>query len=127
VREVASFLPNQHRTLDVSIAPGLKAAEYEASLTIGVGRETRNVTCSSSDKPAFGYDRAKALDSMFKCLAFEAVKSIDVLYAASYLLSEESKGCSNFNVTRDSANVAAIDGHVGGLRRSCGFDQTRDP
>jgi hypothetical protein len=125
VREVASFLPNRHRTLIVSIAPSPNSTEYVASITTISWRETSHATCRSGPMPAFNDGRAKVLDAMFECLAREAIKSIDILYAAAYALSSETENCKVFNAKPAATDAGAIDDYVEALRKSCGFDRTR--
>src|SRR5262249_6814771 len=77
-------------------------------------------TCPSDDKPG-------SLSRMFECLAVEAMKVVDPLFAASYILSGEKGKCLQFKGGDPSPinPVADEQRRLEALREHCSFADTR--
>jgi tetratricopeptide (TPR) repeat protein len=89
VREIAGLFPQRRRVLKVSIAANPSGAGYVAAVSISHKGSQKRQTCETDNKPG-------ELGTMFECIAVEAMKIIDPLYAASYALSVEAKRCARF-------------------------------
>ena len=120
VREIANALPNRRRALKISITARPSGAGYVSAIAISGGGSPIRATCEADNRP-------DALGKMFECLAVEAMKAIDPLFAASYVLSVERGRCAKF----DPKPIPAFD-HVAEERRrlellrdACSFGQTR--
>ncbi len=119
VREIASALPNRRRTLKTSITANPSGSGYVSAIAISGEGTAIRATCKA--------DSSDALGMMFECLAVEAMKAIDPLFAASYVLSVEKKHCATFapKPVPFFDRIAEERRLIELLRDACGFDRTR--
>ena len=121
VRELAGMFPHRRRVLKISITANPAGAGYIGAIAISQDGPPVRATCPSDDKPG-------ALSRMFECLAVEAMKVVDPLFAASYVLSVEKDRCSQFKGGNPSppVNPVADEQHqLEALREHCSFVDTR--
>ena len=119
-REIAELLPQRRRILKVSIAPNPSAAGYVAAVAVSRNGTLRRKTCEVDKQPG-------ALNRLFECIAIEAMKSVDPLYAASYVLSIEEERCRRYerewlaptNAVSEMKRLLEV------LRDYCAFPRTR--
>jgi tetratricopeptide (TPR) repeat protein len=119
-REIAELLPQRRRILKVSIVTSPSGAGYVAAVAVSRNGTQRRKTCEVDKQPG-------ALNRMFECIAVEAMKSVDPLYAASYVLSIEEERCSRFERERlpPSNAVSEMQRLLQVLRDYCAFPRTR--
>jgi hypothetical protein len=119
VREIVEFLPHRRRVVKVSITASPNGTGHVAAVSISGGRSPKHKTCDANQEP-------DALDKMFECVAVEAMRVIDPLFAASYLLSVEEKQCRGFKPAAASTNpVDDMKQRLLDLREHCSFTKTR--
>ena len=120
VREIANLFPQRRRVLKVSITASPAGTGYVAAVSVIGSRSPKRKECSSGSEP-------EALGKMFECIAVEAMKIVDPLFAASYLLSKEEKDCARFQRSR-AEPLNAVDDmkrRLLALREACSFTLTR--
>ena len=120
VRELAGMFPHRRRVLKISITANPAGSGYVGAIAISQDGPPVRATCPSDDKPG-------ALSRMFECLAVEAMKVVDPLFAASYVLSVERDRCVQFKAgTPSPTNPVADEQHqLEALREHCSFVDTR--
>ena len=121
VRELAGMFPHRRRVLKISITANPAGGGYIGAIAISQDGPPVRATCPSDDKPG-------ALSRMFECLAVEAMKVVDPLFAASYVLSVEKDRCSQFkggNPSPPINPVADEQRQLEALREHCSFADTR--
>jgi tetratricopeptide (TPR) repeat protein len=119
-REIAELLPQRRRILKVSIAVNPSGAGHVAAVVVSRNGTLRRKTCEVDKQPG-------ALNRMFECIAIEAMKSVDPLYAASYVLSIEEERCRRYerewlaptNAVSEMKRLLVV------LRDYCAFPRTR--
>jgi tetratricopeptide (TPR) repeat protein len=119
-REIAELLPQRRRILKVSIAVNPSGTGYVAAVAVSRNGTHRRKTCEVDKQPG-------ALNRMFECIAIEAMKSVDPLYAASYVLSIEEERCGRYEREWLAPTNAVSDMKrlLQGLRDYCAFPRTR--
>jgi tetratricopeptide (TPR) repeat protein len=119
-REIAELLPQRRRVLKVSIVASPSGGGYVAAVAVSRNGTQRRKTCEVDKQPG-------ALNRLFECIAVEAMKSVDPLYAASYVLSIEEERCARFERERLTPSNAVSDMQrlLQGLRDYCAFPRTR--
>jgi tetratricopeptide (TPR) repeat protein len=119
-REIAELLPQKRRILKVSIAPNPSGAGYVAAVAVSRNGTLRRKTCEVDKQPG-------ALNRLFECIAVETMKSVDPLYAASYVLSVEEERCRRYEREGLAPTNAVSDMKrlLQGLRDYCAFPRTR--
>jgi tetratricopeptide (TPR) repeat protein len=118
VREIANLFPQRRRVLKVSITASPAGTGYVAAVSVLGSRSPKRKECPSGSDP---------MGKMFECIAVEAMKIVDPLFAASYLLSEEEKSCARFQRSK-AAEANIVDDmklRLLALRDACGFGLTR--
>jgi tetratricopeptide (TPR) repeat protein len=120
VREIASLFPHRRKALRISITASPNRTGYVAAIAISANGSTMRATCEADNKPG-------SLGAMFECLAVEAMKTVDPLFAASYMLSVEQAQCSRFRPEQVAAINPVADKQrlLEVLRDYCGFERTR--
>jgi tetratricopeptide (TPR) repeat protein len=120
VREIASLFPHRRKALRISITANPNRTGYVAAIAISANGSTMRATCEADNKPG-------SLGAMFECLAVEAMKTVDPLFAASYMLSVEQAQCSRFRPEQVAAINPVADKQrlLEVLRDYCGFERTR--
>jgi tetratricopeptide (TPR) repeat protein len=120
VRELASMFPHRRRILKISITANPSGGGYIGAIAISQDGPPTRATCQTDD-------RQGALGRMFECLAVEAMKAVDPLFAASYVLSVEKAQCAKFEPGHVSSvnAVAGEQRRLGMLREDCSFARTR--
>ncbi|HEY6715565.1 MAG TPA: hypothetical protein VI232_04415 [Reyranella sp.] len=120
VRELAGMFPHRRRILKISITANPSGSGYVGAIAISQDGPPTRATCQTDDKPG-------ALGRMFECLAVEAMKAVDPLFAASYVLSVEKAQCAKFEPGHlSSVNaVAGEQRRLEMLREVCSFARTR--
>jgi len=123
VHEIASLFPNRRKALKISITPNAQRSGYTAAIAVTENKTTKREACETDNIPT----TASSLGKMFECLALQAMKSIDPLFAASYLLSQEKAECDSFRPEPvPEANAVAKELRlIEVLRDYCSFKQTR--
>jgi tetratricopeptide (TPR) repeat protein len=120
VREIAGLFPHRRRVLKISITANPSGTGYVAAIAIARNGSPKRKTCEMDNKPG-------ALGKMFECIAIEAMKAVDPLFAASYVLSVEEERCSRFEPEHlpPTDPVADEKRLLQMLRDYCGFALTR--
>jgi tetratricopeptide (TPR) repeat protein len=120
VREIADLFPQNRRVVKTLITPNPSGKGYMGTIVVSGRNASVRAVCRASDAP-------EALGQMFECLAIEAMKVIEPLFAASYVLSEEQKKCSGFkhDPAKFADPVAADIALLDALRDQCSFAGTR--
>jgi tetratricopeptide (TPR) repeat protein len=120
VRELAVMFPHRRRILRISITANPSGSGYVGAIAISQDGPPTRATCQTDDKLG-------ALGRMFECLAVEAMKAVDPLFAASYVLSVEKAQCAKFDPGHlSSVNVVAGERRrLEMLREDCSFTRTR--
>jgi tetratricopeptide (TPR) repeat protein len=119
VRELAGMFPHRRRVLKVSITANPAGSGYVGAIAISQDGPPTRAICPSDD-------RQGALGRMFECLAVEAMKVVDPLFAASYVLSVEKEQCAQFKGGHPSSiTVADEQRRLELLREHCSFAHTR--
>jgi tetratricopeptide (TPR) repeat protein len=120
IREIASFFPQRRQILKISITANPSGTGYVAAVSISHNGSQKRKTCETDNKPG-------ELGTMFECIAVEAMKIIDPLYAASYALSVEEQRCARFQPERLPATdlVSEKKRLLQVLREYCSFALTR--
>lgn len=123
VREIAMLFPHRRRSLKISITPDpARPGGYVGAVVISGRGSTTRATCDADG-------RQGSIAKMFECLAVNAMKVVDPLFAATYVLSQERKLCGKFALDplMPSINpVADEKRRLEALREHCGFGETRD-
>jgi tetratricopeptide (TPR) repeat protein len=119
-REIAELLPQRRRILKVSIAANPSGSGYVAALAVSRNGRLRRKTCEVDKQPG-------ALNRMFECIAIEAMKTVDPLYAASYVLSIEEERCRRYEREwlAPTDAVSEMTRRLQVLRDYCAFPRTR--
>jgi tetratricopeptide (TPR) repeat protein len=119
VREVAELFPQNRKVVKTQITPSPSGKGYTGTVAVSGGGVSALAVCPAEDK--------KALDKMFECLAVEAMKAIEPLFAASYVLSVEQTKCAGFKHDRAPTDDPVADNVelLEALRRHCNFEDTR--
>jgi tetratricopeptide (TPR) repeat protein len=120
VRELAGMFPHRRRVLKISITGNPSGSGYVGAIAISQDGPPTRATCQTDERPG-------ALGRMFECLAVEAMKAVDPLFAASYVLSVEKAQCAKFEPGHFSSvnAVAAEQRRLDMLREDCSFAHTR--
>ena len=121
VREIASLFPHRRRVLKISITANPSGPGYIGAIAVSKDSSTTRATCDADNKPG-------ALGKMFKCLAVEAMKIVDPLFAASSALADEQAQCAAFAPEQlPAADVVAEKKRLLVVLRSyCSFARTRE-
>lgn len=119
-REIAELLPQRRRVLKVSIAANPSGTGYVAAFVVVRNGTQRRKSCEGGKQPG-------ELGRLFECIAVEAMKSVDPLYAASYVLSIEEERCRRYERERlpPTDVVSEMQRRLLGLRDYCAFPRTR--
>lgn len=119
-REIAEMLPQRRRVLKVSIAANPSGTGYVAAFAVQRNGTQRRKTCEVGRQPG-------ELGRLFECIAVEAMKTVDPLYAASYVLSIEEERCHRYERERlpPTDVVSEMQRRLLGLRDYCAFPRTR--
>lgn len=119
-REIADLLPQRRRVLKVSIAANPSGTGYVAAFAVLRNGTQRRKTCEVDRQPS-------ELGRLFECIAVEAMKSVDPLYAAAYVLSIEEERCRRYERERlpPTDVVGEMQRQLLGLRNYCAFPRTR--
>ena len=121
VHEIADLFPHRRRVLKVSITASPSGKGYVGAVTVSGSRSPKRKVCETDMQPG-------GLGKMFECIAFEATRAVDPLFAASYALSVEEERCARFapeqlaptNPVGDMKRLLQV------LRDYCSFSHTRD-
>jgi tetratricopeptide (TPR) repeat protein len=119
VREVAELFPQNRKVVKTQITPSPSGKGYTGTVVVSGRGASTHAVC-----PA---DAKEALDKMFECLAVEAMKAIEPLFAASYVLSAEQAKCAAFKHDRAATDDPVADDVelLQALRGHCSFKDTR--
>lgn len=120
VRAIADLFPHKRRILKVSITANPSGKGYSAAVTVSGNRSPKRKVCETDTQPG-------ALGKMFECIAFEATRIVDPLFASSYALSQDEEQCARFEPEQFTPTNPVSDMkrllHV--LRDYCSFSHTR--
>jgi hypothetical protein len=121
VREIADLFPHRRRVLKVSITASPSGKGYVGAVTVSGSRSPKRKVCETDMQPG-------GLGKMFECIAFEATRAVDPLFAASYALSVEEERCARFAPEQLAPTdpVGDMKRLLQVLRDYCSFSLTRN-